>query len=46
MNESQLKARRKKVFSHMKNHDLTPTYEKQAIKKKAGFYVDDRKRID
>ena len=45
MNESREKARRTRFFNHVKNDDLTPTYEKQALKKKK-FYVDDKKRID
>ena len=46
MNKSRQKARDTRFANHVKNNDLTPTYEKQAIKKKSGFYIDTRKRID
>lgn len=46
MNESQKKARKTRIENILKQKDHLTTYEKQAIKKKAGFYIDDRKRID
>jgi len=45
MNKAQLKARKTKVENNLKNKDLLTTYEKQALKKKTDFYVDDRRRI-
>ncbi len=46
MNESQKKARRTRIENILKQKDHLTTYEKQSIKKKSGFYIDDRKRID
>jgi len=46
MNDAQRKSRETRFANHVKNDDLTPTYEKQALKKKSGFYTDERKRID
>ena len=46
MNESQLKGRKTRIDNILKQKDHLTTYEKQAIKKKSGFYIDDRKRID
>lgn len=46
MNESQKKARKTRIENILKQKDHLTTYEKQAIKKKSGFYIDDRKRID
>ncbi len=46
MNESQIKARRTRIENILKQKDHLTTYEKQAIKKKSGFYIDDRTRID
>lgn len=46
MNKSRQAARDTRLANHLKNDDLTPTYEKQARKKKSGFYPDERKRID
>jgi len=46
MNKARKAARETRLANHLKNDDLTPTYEKQALKKKSGFYIDERKRID
>jgi len=46
MNKARQKARDTRFANHVKNNDLTPTYEKQALKKKSGFNIDDKKRID
>jgi len=45
MNESQLKARATRLRNHLKKKKLTVTYERQAEKKKNGYYEDTRKRI-
>jgi len=46
MNQSQIKARATRIENILKKKDHQTTYEKQAIKRKSGFYVDSRKRID
>jgi len=46
MNEAQLKGRRTRINNILKQKDHLTTYEKQAIKRKSGFYIDTRKRID
>ncbi len=46
MNKSQLKGRKTRIDNILKNKDHLTTYEKQAIKKKSGYYIDDRPRID
>jgi len=47
MKECHLKSRKTRLENHLKNDNLTPTYEKQALKKKSEeFYIDTRKRID
>lgn len=46
MNTAQLKARKTRIENILKKKDHLTTYEKQAIKKKSGFYIDIRKRID
>jgi len=46
MNKAQLKSRKTRIENILKQKDHLTTYEKQAIKKKSGFYIDDRKRID
>ncbi len=46
MKESRLKARKTRIDNILKQKDHLTTYEKQSNKKKSGFYIDDRKRID
>ncbi len=46
MKESRLKARRTKVMNNLKTKEFLTSYEKQALKKKSGLYIDARKRID
>lgn len=46
MNKAQLKARKTRINNILKQKNHLTTYEKQAIKKKSGFYIDERKRID
>ena len=46
MNESQRKSRDTRINNILKQKDHLTTYEKQALKRKSGFYIDTRKRID
>ena len=46
MKESREKARKTRIENILKQKDHLTTYEKQALKKKLGFYPDTRKRID
>lgn len=46
MNEAQLKGRKTRIENILKQKNHLTTYEKQAIKRKSGFYIDVRKRID
>ena len=46
MNEAQLRGRRTRIENILKQKNHLTTYEKQAIRKKSGYYIDVRKRID
>lgn len=46
MNKSQLKSRETRFRNFVKEMDTTPTYTKQLQRKRNGFYVDTRKRVE